>query len=69
MENNSELKYQYHVQLWGGFYNNKHQVIHGEKEGDYFFDTSDERQQYISKLEVISEKLNSRNKTEHFNTK
>jgi len=57
MENNSEVKYQYHALVWGGFYNSEHQIIHEEKEGDYVFDTLSERDAYVEKLMEISRKL------------
>lgn len=54
------LKYQYHLHTWGGFYNDCHRNIHHYEPGDYFFDTSAERHDYIETLEAISEVLNAR---------
>ncbi len=60
MENNTELKYQFHLHTWGGFYNKEHQKIHNEKSGDHWFDTAEERQVFIDKLKLIEEKLDAR---------
>ena len=60
MKNNKDLKYQYHLHTWGGFYNEEHQKIHNEKDGDHWFDTAEERQTYIDILRVIEKKLNAR---------
>ena len=66
-----ELKYQYHIQLWGGFYNDNHKKKHGFEPGDYLFDTKEQREKYLNNLETISEKLNAKmlayTKTEGFN--
>lgn len=68
MEN---MKYQYHVQTWGGFYNEEHQKIHGHKPGDFVFDTKKERNNYVHELRQIEEKLGARHlattMTEGFN--
>ncbi len=62
-----ELKY--HLLTWGGFYNESY--THNYKPGDYVFDTIEEREQYISLLETVSEKLNAKvlmiRRTEGFN--
>lgn len=47
METN--LKYEYRLLTWGGFYNNW-ESTHGYKEGTYWFDTKEERDKYIAKL-------------------
>ena len=52
-----QLKYQYHLKTWGGFYNTQHK--HGFKEGDYLFNTEVERGNYINLLEDVSKKLNA----------
>ena len=52
-------KYQYHVKTWGGFYNVEHKAIHGLSKGDYFFDTEEERSQWIAERKEISERLNA----------
>lgn len=66
-----ETKYQYHVQLWGGFYNPEFAAIHGEKEGDYLFDSFEEREAYINKLKAIESELDAKylmvKKTEGYN--
>lgn len=60
MENNKELKYQYHVCTWGGFYNEEYLKIHNEKRGDHWFDTLEERQEFIDRLFAIEEKLDAK---------
>lgn len=66
---NKELKYQYHLLTWGGFYNDHHK--HSYKPGDYLFDTKEEREQYIEELEKTSKELNAHvlmiSRTEGFN--
>lgn len=57
---NSNLVYQYHVHLWGGFYNEEYQKIHGNKPGDYFFLTLKEREDYIIHLTDLESTLNAR---------
>lgn len=47
------LKYEYHLKTWGGFYNNEYYKIHGLKGGDFWFDTLEARQEYIDKLKLI----------------
>lgn len=59
MENNKELKYQYCLQTWGGFYNEEHLSVHNEKEGYHYFDTAEERQLFIDKLRSIENQLNA----------
>lgn len=52
-------KYEYFLLTWGGFYNEEH--LHGFKEGNYWFDTLEERTEYINKLHKAEIKyLNAR---------
>lgn len=57
MEN---LKYEYHLYTWGGFYNEEYFKIHQKPSGDFWFNTPEERQQFIDELRAIEEKLNAR---------
>lgn len=57
---NTEPKYEYHLYTWGGFYNEEYFKIHQKPKGDFWFDTSEERQQFIDELRSIEEKLNAR---------
>lgn len=58
--NKEQPKYQYHVQCWGGFYNDEYQKIHGYNPGNFIFDTKEERQKYIDTLKKIEVELNAR---------
>lgn len=53
------MKYQYHLKTWGGFYNDQWKEIHGKEEGDFIFDTLEERQNYIDELRAIEKSLNA----------
>ena len=50
-------KFQYHVLTWGGFYNKEHYLKHGLSEGDYVFDTSEERSEFCLGRVKISKDL------------
>ena len=54
-----EKKYQYHVLTWGGFYNHEYKNIHGLDKGDFFFDTKEERDEFIRGRFYIAEDLNA----------
>ena len=60
MENNAELKYQYHMHTWGGFYNDEYKSKHKHEPGDYFFNTDTERQAHIKELKRIETMLNAK---------
>ncbi len=47
----NKIKYEYYLKTWGGFYNKEHE--HGYKEGDYYFDSKEERDNYIEKLHLL----------------
>lgn len=51
------MKYLYHLHTWGGFYNSEHAEKHGEKEGDFYFSTSEERARYLKGLQKTERKL------------
>jgi hypothetical protein len=53
-----EMKYEYLLHTWGGFYNKEHQ--HSEESGYHYFDTEKERDDYLKKLKALEEKLNAR---------
>lgn len=57
---NKEPKYEYHLFTWGGFYNEEYLKIHLKPQGDFWFDTFEERQKFIDELKAIEEKLNAR---------
>lgn len=51
MVETKNLKYEYYCHLWGGFFNEDNKKIHKYNEGDYYFDTEEERSSFIKKLE------------------
>lgn len=51
-----DLKYEYHVQTWGGFYNDEYKKHHNHERGDHYFDTLAERDTYVSILKHIEQK-------------
>ena len=53
------MKYEYLLHTWGGFYNKEHQDKHGEVEGYHYFDTKQERNEYLAKLRKIEKDLNA----------
>lgn len=53
-------KYEYHVLVWGGFFNDQYVKIHNKKEGDYWFDNKSDRDKFIKELKEIEVKLNAR---------
>lgn len=57
-----EPKYEYYLYTWGGFYNDVHVAKHGEKDESIplFFDTAEERQKEIDRLEALAEKHNAK---------
>lgn len=59
MENNIP-KYEYYLYTWGGFYNDEYLKIHKKPEGDFWFDTLEEREQFITELLKIEKELNAR---------
>jgi hypothetical protein len=53
------MKYEYLLHTWGGFYNKEHQDKHGEVEGYHYFDTKQDRSDYLAKLRKIETELNA----------
>lgn len=51
------MKYEYLLHTWGGFYNKEHQDKHGEVKGYHYFDTEQERSDYLAKLRKIETEL------------
>lgn len=58
--NNTGVKYEYLLHTWGGFYNEEFKEIHKEESGYHYFDTKEEREQYLNKLKNIEKELNAR---------
>jgi len=54
---NTQPKYEYHLLTWGGFYNEEYLKIHNIQSGDYYFDTSEERQAFINRLYSFESQL------------
>lgn len=57
VENHQFLKYQYYLFTWGGFYNDIYKYIHGIDEGSRWFDTEEDRENYIQYLKDIEAKI------------
>ena len=53
----SELKYEYMLYTWGGFYNKEYKKIHKEEPGYKWFNYLKEREDYFSKLQNIEKSL------------
>ena len=53
-------KYEYHVLIWGGFFNDEYKKIHKKEEGNYWFNSKSNRSKFIKELKFIEEKLNAR---------
>lgn len=53
-------KYEYHVLIWGGFFNDEYAKIHNIKEGDYWFNNESERDKFIRELKLIETKLSAK---------
>lgn len=49
-----ELTYKYWLNTWGGFYNKENKDIHHFEEGEYIFNTKEEREEYIKKLQTVA---------------
>ena len=50
-----EMKYEYMLHTWGGFYNKEYRDVHGYAPGYYWFETADERKSYVETLKFIEE--------------
>lgn len=68
-----DLKYEYLLHTWGGFYNDVHKKVHGQEEGYHYFDSKGDRDEYLHKLKTLSEDLNAHGLatdiTEGYNTR
>lgn len=53
-------KYEYHLYTYGGFYNNEYFKIHNKLSGNFWFDTLEERQEFIDELRTIEKELNAK---------
>ena len=53
------MKYEYHLRTWGGFYNEEYKAVHKKEEGDFWFNTKEEREKYLANLTEISASLNA----------
>jgi hypothetical protein len=52
-------KYEYLLQVWGGFYNEQNKSKHGLDPGYFWFNTEEDRQEYLDNLKEISKKYNA----------
>ena len=60
MGEKNKLKYEYHLLTWGGFYSEEYSKIHNKPEGDFWFDTPEERQKFLDELREVEKDLNAR---------
>ncbi|AUR81667.1 hypothetical protein NVP1089O_18 [Vibrio phage 1.089.O._10N.261.51.F9] len=51
------MKYEYCLHTWGGFYNEEHAKIHKLEAGFHYFDTVGERDEYLKQLRKIESEL------------
>lgn len=54
------LKYEYYIYTWGGFYNEEYKKIHNYEKGPRWFNSKEERDDYITELKLVEKKLNAR---------
>jgi hypothetical protein len=54
------IKYEYLLHTWGGFYNDQFQKLHKHNPGYYFFDTKEEREDYLGRLKEVEHRLGAR---------
>jgi len=50
-------KYEYLLHTWGGFYNEEHKAKHSFEPGYFWFDTAEDRQNYLNRLLEIEKKF------------
>jgi hypothetical protein len=55
-----DLKYEYYLYTWGGFYNEEYLKIHNKPKGSFWFNTKEERDSFIQELKDIENKLNAK---------
>ena len=53
------MKYEYLLHTWGGFYNKYYQEKHGEVPGYHYFDSKEERDEYLENLKKIEIELSA----------
>ena len=53
------MKYEYLLHTWGGFYTKYYQEKHGEVSGYHYFDSKEERDEYLEKLKKIEIELSA----------
>lgn len=67
------MKYEYLLMTWGGFYNQENKDRHGLEPGYHYFDSEEERENYLRKLQRIEKRLNAKYlasmKSEGFNVR
>jgi hypothetical protein len=56
----NDLKYEYHLFTWGGFYNEGYLKIHKKPQGDFWFNTEKDRNKFLDELKDIEIELNAR---------
>jgi hypothetical protein len=54
------MKYEYHLFVWGGFFNEEHLNKHCVQPGDYWFDTKEEREAFLNNLKKLEARLNAK---------
>lgn len=54
-----DIKYEYFVHTWGGFYNEHNKEVHKQEEGSKWFNTKEERDKYIDNLYKLCDSLNT----------
>jgi len=52
-----DIKYEYYVHVWGGFFNDHNKIIHGVDNGPYWFDEESDRQLFLDKLFKLKDQL------------
>ena len=50
-----DLKYEYAIKLWGGFFNDEHKDFHKKEDGDFYFDTSQARREFLIDYQILEE--------------
>lgn len=54
------MKYEYLLYTWGGFYNDQHKAIHNKSCGAHYFDSKEDRDNYLAELKSIESQLNAK---------
>lgn len=53
-------KYQYYLKTWGGFYNDCYTKIHGYLPVEMYFNSLEEREDYLNNLKTIEKELGAK---------